>query len=175
MRPRPYTIPIPTRNSNPLPATPTPPPTRSPSPNCPLSPYTGPHQAGRAFAAKDALERGEVDQLRPYEPEPDGLTRPAPLAAGEPQYKLTQEGEATEHWQPIFAALREECEHFQAKIRRLARRSGIDDHALEQLAWDKREEWVAARYETPSAGRRFHDRLDVIAGVGDLVFDEERP
>ena len=173
MRPRPYTIPIPTRNSNPLPATPTPPPTRSPSPNCPLSPYTAPHQAGRAFAAKDALERGEVYQLRQFE---DGLTRPARPAAAPLQYKLTQEGEAAEHWQPIFAALREDCEHFQAKIRRLARRSGIDDHALEQLAWDKREEWVAARYETPSAGRRFHDRLDVIAaGGGDLVFDEERP
>jgi hypothetical protein len=122
------------------------------------------------------LEKGEVDQLPQYEPEPDGLTRPARPAAGAPQYKLTQKGEAAEHWQPIFAALRENCEHYHRKIVRLARRSGMDDHALEQLAWRKREEWEAAGKVPPSAGRRFHDILDVIAaGVGDLVFDEERP
>ena len=114
-------------------------------------------------------------QLPQCVPEPDGLTRPARPAAGAlHEYKLAHEAAAAEHWQRIFAVLREKCVHFQEKIVRPVRSCGMNDDALEQLAWDKREEWEAAGYVPPAAGRRFHDTLDGLA-AGDLVFEEEQP
>lgn len=119
-------------------------------------------------------------QLPQCVPEPDGLTRPARPAVGAlHEYKLAHEAVSAERWQHIFAVLREESVNFQAKIVRLVRRlnndgRGLDDDDLEQLAWDKREEWEAAEYVPPAAGRRFHDTLDGLA-AGDLVFEEEQP
>ena len=109
-------------------------------------------------------------QLPQCVPEPDGLTRPARPAVG----ALAQEAVTDEHWQHIFAVLREESLNFQAKIVQLVRRlnndgRGLNNDDLEQLAWDKREEWEAAGYVPPAAGRRFHDTLVGLA-AGDLAF-----
>ena len=121
------------------------------------------------------MDREEVYRLPQCVPEPDGLTRPARPAVGAlHECKLAREAVTAEHWQHIFAVLREESVNFQAKIVRLAHRCGMNDDALEQLAWDKREEWEAAGYVPPAAGRQFHDTLVGLA-AGDLVFEEEKP
>jgi hypothetical protein len=121
------------------------------------------------------LDREEVYQLPQCVPEPDGLTRPARPAVGAlHEYTLAHEPVTAEHWQHIFAVLREENDHFQAKIVRLVRSCGMNDDALVQLAWDKREEWEAAGYVPPAAGRQFHETLFGLA-AGDLVFEEEQP
>ena len=74
--------------------------------------------------------------------------------------------------------LRRAVLEFRQRVRLVRRLNndgcGLDDDDLEQLAWDKREEWEAAGYVPPAAGRRFHDTLDGLAD-GDLVFEEEQP
>ena len=119
-------------------------------------------------------------QLPQCVPEPDGLTRPARPAVGAlHECMLAHEAVTAEHWQHIFAVLREESVNFQAKIVRLVPSCGMNDDALEQLAWYKREEWEAAGYVPPAAGRQFHDTLAGLAAgglaAGDLVFEEEKP
>ena len=105
-------------------------------------------------------------------PEPDQLTRPAPLADGALRNnKLALEPVTTDHWQHIFAVLREKNVQYCEKIVRKVRSCGLSDDALEQLAWDKREDWEAAGYAEPAAGRRFHDTVASLA-AGDLVFEQ---
>ena len=116
-------------------------------------------------------------QLPQCVPEPDGLTRPARPAVGAlHEYKLAHEAVNAEHWQRIFAVLREENVNFQAKIVRLVRRlnndgRGLDDDDLEQLAWDKREEWETAGYVPPAAGVRFKRSIKSVS-AGDLVLEQ---